>query len=198
MNINEEPQQIAKVLIALTKESGRVKKILVPSMEGYETGYVVDGIFVEKDEEARIFALDDMEKPFGINSPDLPSTDKQYGKISSTIGGLEGEESTQTLIDIYGFAQGTACVDSQQYGWLPEGGEFDLALADIEKFNQLCEEAGGTPINSGRYWVSQRRNSNYAWFYDVEQNGYGAWVGGLSLLKVRPVMSAEGYKEVEV
>lgn len=190
-----EPVKDYKVLIALSKKRGS-KRILVPSMEGYESGYNIDGIYVEKGGEARIFALADIVKPFGINSTDLSPNDKNYGKISQSIGGMDGEESTQTLIDIYYLEAGTACVDAKEYGWLPAGGELDLALACIEDFNAMCEVLECDPIDSGKYWLSQRRNANYAWFYDVEFGGYGSWLGGMDELKVRPVKSAEGYEEV--
>lgn len=193
---NTEEQKTSKVLIALSKKRGS-KKILVPSMEGYESGYNIDGIYVTDGTEARIFALADMQKPFGISSQDLPSTDKNYGRLSQSLGGMDGEESSQTLIDIYYLDEGTACVDAREFGWLPAGGEMGLAVANRDAFNALAEALDADPIDGGRYWLSQRRNANYAWFYDADENGYGSWLGGMTQMKVRPVKSAEGYEEAE-
>lgn len=182
------------LLIAVTKNNGG-DKLLVPSMDGYKKGYTVDGIYVEKDDVSRIFALKETLFAYGIQSSNLPEGDKHYDEIIPSFGGFDGESSTNTIIDIYQLGADTAAVEAKKYGWLPEAGELDLIANNLDEFNSISELAGGTPLG-GRYWLSQRRNADYPWFYEVGQ-GLGSWLGGLNLLKVRPCMSAEGYEVVE-
>lgn len=195
---NNEEQQIAeneaRVLIALTKNRGG-KKVLAESMEGYESGYTIDGIFVEHNGVARVFAINDQQARFGINSQDLQPGAPHYNEIVPSLGGFNGEEMTQLLIDIYYLQAGDAAVEAQAYGWLPEAGEMDLVADNLEAFNALVEAVGGTPVSNGKYWLAQRRNANYAWFYDAAEKGYGSWVGGMSSLNIRPCMSAEDWIE---
>ena len=197
---NIEEQQVAeneaKVLIALTKKKGG-KKILVESMEGYQSGYTVDGIYVEKNGIARIFSISENQARYGINSQDLKPGDAHYEEIVPSLGGYNGEEMTQLLIDIYYLQAGDAAVEAQAYGWLPEAGEMDLVAENVEAFNALIEVVGGTPISNGKYWLAQRRNANYAWFYDAAEKGYGSWIGGMSALNIRPCMSADEYEVAE-
>lgn len=198
-NINNiEQQQVAetaaRVLIALTKTRGG-KKILAESMAGYESGYTVDGIFIEKNGIARVFAINAPQAPFGINSHDLQPGSAHYDEIVPSLGGYSGQEMTQLLIDIYNLQDDNAAVLAQAYGWLPEAGEMDLVAENVEAFNALVESLGGTPVTSGKYWLAQRRNAAYAWFYDAAQNGYGSWVGGMSPLLVLPCKSADDWME---
>jgi len=186
-------QNESVVMIALTKKRGG-KKVLAPSMEGYESGYTIDGIYVSDGGESRIFALGDTVAGYGFASEDLPADDENYGKVSPSIGGMDGEESTQCIIDVYQLSSG-APVEAKKYGWLPSAGEFDLLLANKDAFNALAEAAGGTKVETGRYWLSQRRNALYPWFYDIDGNGCGSWLGGSTQLSVRPCMSAYGYEE---
>ena len=184
----------ARVLIALTKNKGG-KMVLAESMEGYESGYSIDGIFIEKDGIARVFAISEQQVRFGINSDDLDPEDRHYGEIVPSLGGYNGEQMTPLLIDIYHLEAGDAAVEAQAYGWLPEAGEMDLIAENIEAFNALIEAVGGTPITNGKYWLAERRNADYPWFYDAAEKGYGSWIGGKSSLNIRPCMSAEGWME---
>lgn len=190
--VEEEPQNPARVLIALTKNRGG-KKVLAESMEGYESGYTVEGIFIEKDGIARLVSINESQARFGINSQDLKPGDAHYGVIEPNLGDYDGEEMTQLLIDIYYLQAGDAAVEAQAYGWLPEAGEMDLVMDNLEAFNALVEALGGTPITNGKYWLSQRRNANYAWFYDAAEKGCGSWIGGMSSLSIRPFKSAEDW-----
>lgn len=183
-----------RLLIAVTKKNGG-EKLLVPSIEGYKKGYTVDGIYVEQDGVARIFAPTEAPLVYGIDSQNLPAEDKHYEEIIPSFGGVDGESSTDTLISIYQLGEGTAAVEARGYGWLPEAGEFDLIANNLEAYNALCAEVSGATVE-GRYWLSQRRNADYPWFYEVGQ-GLGSWLGGVNQLKVRPCMSADGYEVVE-
>ena len=191
---NNTEQQSSKVLIALTKTRGK-NKILVASMDGYGSGYQVDGIYVEQNGVARIFSISESQVGYGIPSQDLKPGDAHYEEITQAMDGYDGEESTQCIIDVYGLHAGTACVEAKTYGWLPAAGEMALVRDNLEAFNAACEAAGGQPIGSGKYWLSQRRNANYPWFYDAAAQGVGSWLGGNSSLLVRPCMAADEYAE---
>ena len=183
------------VLIALTKKRGG-KKYLAPSMEGYETGYNIDGIYIKEGDASRIFALGDITAAYGIASQDLPDTDPNYGKVSPSVGGMDGEESSQCIIDIYQLTEG-AVISAKEYGWLPSAGEMDMVAKNIDAVNALLEAAGGTKISDGRYWLSQRRNASYPWFFDAAEKVYGAWVGGSTQLLARPCKSAADWESNE-
>ena len=187
-----EENQNTIVMLALTKKRGG-KKVLAPSMEGYETGYNIDGIYIKVDEVSRIFALKDMAVGYGIDTADLPETDSNYGKIIATMDGMDGEENTQCIIDIYQLTSGAA-VSAKEYGWLPSGGEMSMLKDNKEAVNALLEAAGGDVIGNAKYWLSLRRNASYPWFYDGAEDGFGSWKGGSSQLLVRPCMYADAYE----
>ena len=85
----QEQQDAAKVLIALTKKQGG-KKILVPSLEGYETGYNVDGIYVSDGIHAVILSLTESQHPWGGNSVDLAEGDPLYDAGCNSLQSFDG------------------------------------------------------------------------------------------------------------
>lgn len=190
---NTVEQSVTKVLIALTKKNSG-HRILVASMDGHLSDEV-DGIYVEQDGKARIFSLNEKSVRYGIDSPNLPSDDIHYEQIVDSFGGMDGQKSTSILIDIFHLGKNDAAVEASEYGWLPEAGEFELAVNNLEAFNTLAVAAGGNPLSERKYWLAQRRNAKYAWFYDVAHNGLGSWLGGGNQLLIRPVKSAAGYEE---
>ena len=195
-NVQEQPQVESKALIALTKNKGK-QKILAPSMEGYESGYTVDGIYVSDGTNSFIISLNEMSLPFGGNSVDLKPGDPLYDVASPSMSTFDGEWRTDFLIGFLDAQEGTALVEAKKQGWLPSGGELSLAASLKDNVNNLLEAVGGTPLSDNYYWTSQKFSNDRMWSCDMEEGKFTLNNGNVDELCVRPIKSAEGYSEEE-
>ena len=192
----QEQQDAAKVLIALTKKQGG-KKILVPSLEGYETGYNVDGIYVSDGIHAVILSLTESQHPWGGNSVDLAEGDPLYDAGCNSLQSFDGEWLTDFLIKMMHLTEGTAMVEAKKEGWLPAGGELTMIMANKDEVNSLLEIVGGEQLNSEHYWTSSKFSDERAYSYDMERGLFNLRKGNVNALAVRPVKSSAGYVETE-
>lgn len=188
-------QEQGKVLIALTNKKGK-NKILVPSMDGYESGYTVDGIYVSDGINAIIVGMDEQQLPYGINSEDLHEGDKYYNVVSPIMCSFDGEWRTEWLIGFLGVGEGTALVEANKKGWLPSGGEMALIASKKEEINALLVEAGGSALSDGDYWTSQKFSNERVWSCMMESGNFTLNNGCVDSLNVRPVKSAAEYAEI--
>lgn len=195
-NENVVAQEPPTVFIALTKSKGK-KKLLVTSMEGYETGYTVDGIYVTDGTHAVIVAIDEQELPFGGDSVDLQPSDELYDVASPSMSNFDGEWRTDFLIGFLNPTEGTALVEAKKQGWLPSGGEMALIAAKKEKVNELLEVVGGTELSDDYYWTSQKFSNERMWSCDMADGKFTLNNGCVSALAVRPIKSAVGYEQAE-
>ena len=195
--VQDEPvPETPTVFIALTKNKGK-KKILVGSMEGYETGYTVDGIYVTDGTHAIIIAIDEQTLPFGGSSEDLQPGDELYDVASPSMSSFDGAWRTDFLMSFMNPAEGTALPEAKKQGWLPSGGEMALIAAKKEEVNMLLEAVGGTVLSDDYYWTSQKFSNDRMWSCDMADGKFTLNNGNTSSLAVRPVKSAAGYAEVE-
>ena len=188
-------QEQGKVLIALTNNKGK-NKILVPSMDGYESGYTVDGIYVTDGINAIIVGLTEQQLPYGIDSEDLKDGDPLYDVASPSMSNFDGEWRTDFLIGFLGVGEGTALVEAKKDGWLPSGGEMSLIASKKEKINALLEAVGGTLLSDDDYWTSQKFSNERVWSCMMESGNFTLNNGGVDSLNVRPVKSAADYAEI--
>ena len=193
-NIVQE-QSEAKALIALTKNRGK-NKILVSSMEGYESGYTVDGIYVTDGSNAIIVGLTEQQLPYGIDSEDLQEGDPLYDVASPSMSNFDGEWRTDFLIGFLGVGEGTALVEAKKDGWLPSGGEMSLIASKKEEINALLEAVGGTLLSDDDYWTSQKFSNERVWSCMMESGNFTLNNGCVDSLNVRPVKSAADYAEI--
>lgn len=196
VNVQEQPTEAAKVLIALTKNKGK-KKLLVGSMEGYETGYTVDGIYVTDGTHAVIIAIDEQSLTFGGESQDLQPGDELYDVASPSMSSFDGDWRTDFLISFMNPADGTALPEAKKQGWLPSGGEMALVVSKKAEVNALLEAVGGIVLSDDYYWTSQKFSNDRMWSCDMADGKFTLNNGCASSLAVRPVKSAAGYAEVE-
>lgn len=196
VNVQEQPTEAAKVLIALTKNKGK-KKLLVGSMEGYETGYTVDGIYVTDGTHAVIIAIDEQSLTFGGESQDLQPGDELYDVASPSMSSFDGDWRTDFLISFMNPEEGTALPEAKKLGWLPSGGEMALVASKKVEVNALLEAVGGTELSDDYYWTSQKFSNDRMWSCDMADGKFTLNNGCASSLAVRPVKSAAGYDEVE-
>lgn len=183
-----------KVLIALTKNRGG-KKLLVPSMEGYTTGYKVDGVAVIEGENSVLVTLTELSAQYGGTSEDLPLDSKMREAMSPAMTEYDGQDRTDYIIGRYGFTDG-AVVEAKKKGWLPSGGEMALVGRNKDAVNALLEAVGGALLTDDNYWTSQMFSNDYPWFMTMETVEFAMWKGQVNELRVRPVKSVEGYEEV--
>lgn len=193
-NIQEQPMEAAKVLIALTKTRGK-QKILVTSMEGYESGYTVDGIAIKDGEHELLIALNEQLLAYGGQSEDIPEGGKR--SETSSMTDFDGEWRTDFIIAHYEFTSGAA-VASKAFGWLPAGGEMALIYAHKAEIAALLEAVGGDPLSEDLpYWTSQMFSNEYPWHMSMVDGKFSMWMGQVDELCVRPVKSLAGYQEAE-
>lgn len=195
-NVQEQPAEAAKVLIALTRNKGK-QKILVPSMEGYEVGYTVDGIYVSDGTHAVIISVDEQTLPFGGKSEDLQPGDELYDVASPSMSSFDGEWRTDFLIGFMHPEDGTALVEAKKQGWLPAGGEMALVASNKSEVNALLEAVGGSVLSDGYYWTSQKFSNDRMWSCDMADGTFTLNNGCVSSLAVRSLKSAKGYIEAE-
>ena len=195
-NVQEQPAEAAKVLIALTRNKGK-QKILVPSMEGYEEGYTTDGIYVSDGTHAVIISVDEQALPFGGESEDLQPGDELYNVSSPSMSSFDGEWRTDFLIGFMHPEDGTALVEAKKQGWLPSGGEMALIASQKQKVNELLEAVGGTVLSDDYYWTSQKFSNERMWSCDMADGSFTLNNGCVSSLAVRSLKSADGYAEAE-
>ena len=195
-NVQEQPTEVSKVLIALTKNKGK-QKILVPSMEGYETGYTIDGIYVSDGAHAVILSVDEQSLPFGGESVDLRPGDELYDVTSPSMSSFDGDWRTDFLISFMNPEAGTALVEAKKQGWLPSGGEMTLVASKKDEVNALLEAVGGVVLSDDYYWTSQKFSNDRMWSCDMADGKFTLNNGCVSSLAVRPVKSAAGYAEAE-
>lgn len=189
----QEQQPRSKVMIALTKKKGG-KKVLAESMADYATGYQVEGIYIEQNGLARLFAVNDVaHAPYGIDSEDMEVEDG--GQLTASIGGENGHQLSELLIALYQMNEDAAAQQAKAYGWLPGGAELELLRDNQEEYNALAEAAGGAPL-SGKCWTAMRSSNTHPWFYDADQKGFGNWLGGNNTLAVRPCKSAAEWMNI--
>ena len=194
LNVQEQPTG-AKVLIALTKNRGK-QKILVPSMEGYESGYTVNGIAIKDGEHEMLIALAEQLLNYGGESQDVPEGDKRRD-ITSSMTDFDGEQRTDFIIAHYELTDGAA-VASKAFGWLPAGGEMALIFAHKQEVNALLEAGGGDPLSEDLpYWTSQMFSNDYPWHMSMADGRFAMWMGQSDELCVRPIASLAGWNEVE-
>lgn len=190
LNNIQEQLQPAKVLIALSK--GR-QKLLVGSIEGYESGYKVDGIGIIDGENAILVSLTEQLLPYGGVSEDIPVGDKRRS-ITSAMSDFDGHQRTAFIIAHYEFTEGAA-VASTAFGWLPSGGELALIHAHKNEVNELLEAVGSTLLGDDNYWTSQMFSNEYPWHMSMADGKFAMWRGQYNELAVRPVASLDGYTE---
>lgn len=195
-NVQDQQSSLAKVLIALTKNRGK-SKILVPSMEGYGSGYTIDGIYVTDGKNVIILSLTEQSLPFGGTSEDLDENGPLYNVASPSMSNFDGEWRTDFLIGFFNPAEGTALTEAKKYGWLPSGGEMSLIASHKEAVNTLLEAAGGMLLADDYYWTSQKFSNERMWSMDMNDGKFTLNNGSVDELCVRPVKSADGYVEVE-
>lgn len=195
-NVQEQQVSPAKALIALTKNRGK-SKILVPSMEGYGSGYTIDGIYVTDGKNAIIISQNEMSLPFGGTSEDLEDGHPLYNVASPSMSGFDGEWRTDFLIGFFNPEEGTALTEARKTGWLPSGGEMALIRSLKEDINELLAAVGGTPLSDDCYWTSQKFSNERMWSMDMTDGIFTLNNGNVSSLAVRPVKSAGGYSEIE-
>lgn len=191
----QEQTQTSKALIALTKKSGG-NKILVESMQGYTSGYNVDGIYVTDGNHAVILSLTEMSLPFGGTSVDLTPSDELYNVASPSMSTFDGEWRTDFLIGFFNPTEDTALIEAKKFGWLPSGGEMALIASQKEAINTLLETVDGTQLSDGDYWTSQKFSNERIWSCKMEDGKFTLNNGNVSVLAVRPVKSANGYEKV--
>lgn len=188
----QEQAPAAKALIALSKGK---QKILVPSMEGYESGYNIDGIFVTGGSNAVVVALTEQSLPFGGGSEDLREGDPLYDVASPSMSSFDGEWRTDFLLGFFGPQEGTALTEARKQGWLPSGGEIALVAQMKAEINALLTAVKGTPLSDDFYWTSQKFSNERMWSVSMADGKFTLNKGNVSSLAVRAVMSAEGYRE---
>lgn len=184
------------VFIALTKNRGK-QKILVTSMEGYESGYTVDGIYVTNGTDVILISLAEMQLAFGGDSVDLAPGDPLYNVSSPSMSNFDGDWRTDFLIGFFNPVDGTALVEAKKFGWLPSGGEMALIASKKEDVNAMLEAAGGTLLSDDYYWTSQKFSNDRMWSCDMVDGKFTLNNGCVDALCVRPVKSADGYAEPE-
>lgn len=190
----QEQEKVSKALIALSKGK---QKILVPSMEGYGTGYTVEGIYVSDGANAVILAVGEQALPFGIDSQDLREGDPLYDVASPAMSSFDGEWRTDFLISFFNPEDGTALIEAKKYGWLPCGGEIALIASMKEEVNALLNAVSGTPLSDEYYWTSQKFSNERMWSCGMSDGKFTLNKGCVDSLAVRPVKSADGYAEKE-
>ena len=190
----QEQEKVSKALIALSKGK---QKILVPSMEGYGTGYMVEGIYVSDGANAVILAVGEQALPFGIDSQDLSEGDPLYDVASPAMSSFDGEWRTDFLISFFNPEDGTALIEAKKYGWLPCGGEIALIASMKEEVNALLNAVSGTPLSDEYYWTSQKFSNERMWSCGMSDGKFTLNKGCVDSLAVRPVKSADGYAEKE-
>lgn len=190
----QEQEKVSKALIALSKGK---QKILVPSMEGYGTGYTVEGIYVSDGANAVILAVGEQALPFGIDSQDLSEGDPLYDVASPAMSSFDGEWRTDFLISFFNPEDGTALIEAKKYGWLPCGGEIALIASMKEEVNALLNAVSGTPLSDEYYWTSQKFSNERMWSCGMSDGKFTLNKGCVDSLAVRPVKSADGYAEKE-
>lgn len=195
-NVQEQEVKTSKALIALTKNRGK-SKVLVPSMEGYETGYTIDGIYVTDGQNAIILSLAESVLPFGNQSEDLHEGNPLYNVPSPSMSTFDGDWRTDFLIGFFAPEDGTALVEAKKEGWLASGGEMALIASLKDDVNALLEAVGGSQLSEGYYWTSQKFSNERMWSMDMADGKFTLNNGCVSSLAVRPVKSAEGYAEPE-
>lgn len=190
----QDQQTVAKVLIALTKNRGK-QKILVSSMEGYETGYTINGIGIMEGEKGILLSLSEQILPFGGISQDIPEGDKRRN-ITSQMSDFDGQQRTDFIISHYELENGAA-VEAKKFGWLPSGGEMSFVYDHKDEVNALLEAVGGDPLSEDLYWTSQMFSNEYPWHMSMIDGKFAMYLGRENELAVRPVASLEGYTEIE-
>lgn len=195
-NVQEQEVKTSKALIALTKNRGK-NKVLVSSLEGYETGYTIDGIYVTNGQNAIILSLIESVLPFGNQSEDLQEGDPLYNVPSPSMSTFDGDWRTDFLIGFFSPEDGTALVEAKKEGWLASGGEMALIASLKDDVNALLESVGGTQLSEDYYWTSQKFSNERMWSMDMADGKFTLNNGCVSSLTVRPVKSAEGYAEPE-
>ena len=197
-NINQELQEVQEqeaggiVLYAVSKGEN---KFLVESLDDYK-GYSVDGIAVKSGDEESIVICGLSEGQYAIgDTEDLPEGDKGRDIPSPSMTDFDGKDRTEFLKEMHG--NNPAIEYAEAYGWIPAGGELDLIIKNKEAVEEKINAAGGSIFAGENYWTSNQFNNEHIWSLNVAENKYEMWHGKKNQFTVRPVKSAEGYREIK-
>ncbi len=195
-NVNQELQEVqeqkvveTKVLYAVSKKDS---KLLVESLENYKE-YSVDGVAVLNGDNKVMCSLSEKQCAIG-DTEDLPEGDKGRDIPSPSMTDFDGKLRTEFLKEMHG--NNPAIEYAEGYGWIPAGGELDLIIKNKEAVEEKINAAGGSVLAGENYWTSNQFNNEHIWSLNVAEDKYEMWHGKKNQFTVRPVKSAEGYREV--
>ena len=194
-----------KVLIALRNLNDGTKLAVTKEQYiNYSPEYLVDGIIIRNEDidADLLFSKTEVSAHFAeTGEPDIPETDKRRKNAnpSPQFTDLDGQERTAYQLAYHHDTHESGCAicESVKFGWLPSGGEMNLAAENKEAFNEIAELIQATPLTDNKYWLSTQYSEDYMWSVDLETKVFEFWWSKTDMMKVRPVKSASDYIEVE-
>ena len=195
-----------KVLIALRNLNNGTK--LAVTKEQYvnysPNKYTVDGIIIRNEDidADLLFSKTETTAHFAeTGEPDIPETDKRRKNANPNpqFTDLDGMDRTAWQLAYHQDTHESGCAicEAVKFGWLPSGGEMNLASENKEAFNEIAEIVQATPLNDNKYWLSTQYSEDYMWSLDMGTNTFEFWWCKTTMMKVRAVKSASDYIEVE-